>query len=79
MAQIGIPIRSGATLAEAIASRMIRLFTQGSYRPGDRLPPETELARQFNVGRGALREAFQALAVIGLVKVERGKGTFIRG
>jgi GntR family transcriptional repressor for pyruvate dehydrogenase complex len=57
---------------------MIRLFMQGDHKPGDRLPAEIELARQFNVGRGAVREALKALSIVGLVKVERGRGTFVR-
>lgn len=77
-AKIGIPLGSRETLTEAIAKRMIQLVTQGNYTSGDRLPSEFELARQFEVGRGAVREALRALSVVGLIRVERGKGTFIR-
>jgi len=76
--KIGIPLGGGETLSEAIARRMIRLLTQGKYKPGDRLPSEGELARQFRVGRGAVREAVKALSVIGIVRVERGRGSFVR-
>src|SRR5579875_2354288 len=76
--KVGIPLGSRETLTEAIARRMIQLLTQGNYRPGDRLPSEFELARQFEVGRGAIREALKALSVVGLIRVERGKGTFVR-
>lgn len=78
MDNVGIPLGGGETLSEAIARRMIRLFTHGDYKPGDRLPAESELARQFHVGRGAVREALKALSVVGIVRVERGKGSFIR-
>jgi GntR family transcriptional repressor for pyruvate dehydrogenase complex len=78
MDNVGIPLGRGETLSEAIARRMIRLFTRGDYKPGDRLPAEAELARQFHVGRGAVREALKALSVVGIVRVERGKGSFIR-
>ncbi len=78
MDKVGIPLGGGETLSEAIARRMIRLFTRGDYKPGDRLPAEAELARQFRVGRGAVREALKALSVVGIVRVERGKGSFIR-
>lgn len=78
MRKVGIPLGGGETLSEAIARRMIRLFTAGDYKPGERLPAEGELARQFHVGRGAVREALKALSVVGIVRVERGKGSFIR-
>ncbi len=78
VSQLGTPLGGRETLPEAIARRMIRLLTQGDYKSGDPLPSELELARQFKVGRGAVREALKALSVIGLVRVERGRGTFVR-
>lgn len=44
---------------------------------GDHLPPEQELAEQFQVSRTAVREAVKALSEKGLVQVFPGKGTFI--
>lgn len=41
------------------------------------MPSEFELAAQFKAGRGAVREALKALAIVGLVRVDRGKGTFV--
>src|SRR5579872_1148715 len=75
MDNVGIPLGGGETLSEAIARRMIRLFTRGDYKPGERLPAEAELARQFRVGRGAVREALKALSIIGLSgsSAERGR------
>jgi DNA-binding FadR family transcriptional regulator len=75
--KVGFPVGGGATLLETIAGRMIRLVMQGYYKRGDRLPSELELARQFNVGRGTIREVLKALSVVGLVRVERGKGTYV--
>jgi GntR family transcriptional repressor for pyruvate dehydrogenase complex len=75
---VGIPIGRHETLTEVIARRLIHLVTDEDYQPGDRLPGEFELARQFQVGRGAVREALKSLAVVGLIRVERGKGTFVR-
>lgn len=56
---------------------MIGLILEGRYHARDRLPSELELAKRYEVGRGAVREALKALSVIGLVRVERGKGTFV--
>ena len=49
----------------------------GELRPGDKLPPERELAEQFGVSRTAVREAVKALHEKGLIEVQPGKGTFI--
>jgi GntR family transcriptional regulator, transcriptional repressor for pyruvate dehydrogenase complex len=48
-----------------------RIFSR-SLREGDRLPPETELARQFGVNRSTVREALRELESRGLVKRRAG-------
>jgi GntR family transcriptional repressor for pyruvate dehydrogenase complex len=53
-----------AAIGERIVSR--------SLREGDRLPPETELARQFGVNRSTIREALRELESGGLVKRRPG-------
>jgi GntR family transcriptional repressor for pyruvate dehydrogenase complex len=74
---IGFKIRGRETLLETIARRMIGIIMEDHYKAGVRLPSEYELAKQFDVGRGAVREALKALSVVGLVRVERGKGTYV--
>src|ERR1700722_19177283 len=52
------------------------LIERGILKEGDVLPPERELAKQFNVGRNALREAIKVLEIYGLVwnqRIERLK------
>jgi len=53
-----------AAIGERIVSRTLR--------EGDRLPPETELARQFGVNRSTIREALRELESGGLVKRRPG-------
>ena len=45
--------------------------------PGDRLPPERELAHQLNVSRASVREAMRLLDMKGLVVIRPGAGTFV--
>ncbi len=71
------PVGRSGTITEAIARQLIQLIMNGHYKPGDRLPSEFELAKEFRAGRGAVREALKALSVVGLVRVVRGKGTFV--
>jgi GntR family transcriptional repressor for pyruvate dehydrogenase complex len=71
------PVGRQVTIPEAIAGQLIRLIMNGNYPPGSRLSTEQQLAEQFRTGRGAVREALKALTIVGLLRVERGKGTFV--
>ena len=55
------------------------MIVDGALEPGDRLPPEQELAEQLGLSRGSLREAVRALAQIKVLDVRRGDGTYVRG
>ena len=65
-----------AKLPEAIASFLESLILEGSLRPGDRLPPERELALQLDVSRPSLRQAIALLEGRCLLEIRRN-GTFI--
>lgn len=50
---------------------------QGEWQPGDQIPGEPELCRIFNVSRTVVRQALSDLMHEGLIRREKGKGTFI--
>ena len=54
------------------------LILEGTLRPGEKLPPERELAKQFDVSRPSLREAIQRLEAKGLLLRRQGGGTFVQ-
>jgi GntR family transcriptional regulator len=54
-----------------------RRLAPGSARPGDRLPPEKELADSLGVSRGTLRLALERLESNGEVNRRQGSGTFV--
>jgi len=64
-------------LADAIVSELENLILEGSLTPGQKLPPERELAKQFDVSRPSLREAIQKLEAKGLLTRRQGGGTFV--
>ena len=54
-----------------------QLIASGAVAPGQRLPPERELAERLGVGRNSVREALKILEAVGLVESRVGDGTFI--
>src|SRR5262249_13254126 len=64
-------------LPELIAEQIVGVIRNTPLQPGDRLPPEVELARQVGVGRTSVREALQKLQTLGIVEVIRGRGVFV--
>jgi DNA-binding FadR family transcriptional regulator len=55
-----------------VAAALLARIVDRSLAAGDRLPPETELARQFGVNRSTVREALRELESGGLVGRQRG-------
>lgn len=71
------PIRK-EKLAEQVARRIREAIVAGSYKPGDPLPSERDLAGQFGVNRSSVREALLRLEAWGLVDIRQGGATRIR-
>jgi GntR family transcriptional repressor for pyruvate dehydrogenase complex len=63
---------------EMVAEQIIEKITGGELPPGSRLPAQRDLARQLGVGRSSVREAINALVVMGYLEPFQGKGTFIK-
>lgn len=69
---------SRATLPQEIVAAIAELIMRRVWRPGDRIPPEKELAARFGVGRSTIREAIKSLVIFGVVESRPGDGSFIR-
>ncbi len=65
------------SLSDEIVAQIIDLISRDVLKPGDRLPPERALCKQFGVGRTSLREALRSLAVMGILEGRIGEGTFV--
>jgi GntR family transcriptional repressor for pyruvate dehydrogenase complex len=68
-----------ATPVGQVTRRLLSYFSSGAMQPGDRLPPERQLATTLGVGRSAVREALAALEILGVVNARQGSGTYLRG
>lgn len=69
---------SGVALWRQIYSTLEREIADHGLRPGDRLPSENTLAGRYGVNRHTIRRAMAALERAGLVRVEQGRGAFVR-
>ncbi len=65
-------------LAERVADQIRDWILNGTYGPGDKLPPERQLASTLAVNRASLRLALKKLKQLGLLKSRVGDGTRVR-
>ncbi len=71
----------GPIRAEDLTENVVRQFKgcilRGVIKPGERLPPERELASLLNISRGSLRRALMALQIMGVLNVIHGSGAYL--
>jgi len=65
-------------LYESVIEQIMELIKNNELKPGDKLPPERELAEKLSISRGSLREAFRVLESRGFIKSKPGGGRYIR-
>jgi GntR family transcriptional repressor for pyruvate dehydrogenase complex len=68
------PKKVSSQIAEQIRSSILA----GEFSPGDKLPPERELAEMFGVSRPSVREALNILTASGLIMSYQGGGTVVK-
>jgi DNA-binding FadR family transcriptional regulator len=66
------------TLAETLTGQIREWILNGTYGPGEKLPPERRLATLLGVNRGSLRLALKKLEQHGLLQSRQGDGTRVR-
>src|SRR6202043_2494563 len=68
---------SGVALWRQVADGIERGIADGRFAAGERLPGETEIAETYRVNRHTVRRGLAGLAERGLVRAERGSGTYV--
>src|SRR6185436_20731144 len=68
--------RRGQT-SEGVVMHLRGMIHRGELRPGDRLPPERDLAKLLGVSRPTLRAGIRSLAAVGVLQSRQGAGTFV--
>ena len=64
-------------VSQALIDRLLSMISEGFWNPGDRLPPQRELASSLDVGLSTLREALQSLQAMGVLELRHGDGTYL--
>jgi GntR family transcriptional repressor for pyruvate dehydrogenase complex len=65
-------------ISEQVFEQLRDLIFRGQLKPGERLPPERELAEIMGVSRPTVREAVGRLVHLGLMEQHQGQGSFVR-
>jgi GntR family transcriptional regulator, phosphonate transport system regulatory protein len=68
---------SGVALWRLVADGIERGIAEGRFAAGEKLPGEMEIAETYRVNRHTVRRALATLAERGLVRAERGSGTYV--
>jgi GntR family transcriptional repressor for pyruvate dehydrogenase complex len=66
-----LPVRA-PKLPHIVAQQLRSQIASGALRPGDRLPPEAQLVKEFGISRPTLREALRVLESETLIQLDRG-------
>jgi DNA-binding FadR family transcriptional regulator len=69
-----VPVRRVLKAYEQVADQLRELIVAGRLAPGERLPNEALLAREFGVSRATVREALRVLAAQNLLRTAKGAG-----
>ena len=72
------PLKKRRSVGADIAEQLQQLINDGTFKPGDRLPGQRELAQQFGTSLAGVREAISVLTAAGLVDSTPGRGTIVR-
>ena len=59
-------------ISEEVAEQLKESIVSGHFNPGEKLPPERDLAEQFQVSRLAIREALRKLEHAGFIVIRQG-------
>ncbi len=70
--------KSPVPLYHQLADILTERIRSGEYKPGQMIPSEIGLAKQYGIGRPTVRQAMDTLVRKGLIHRRRGSGTFVK-
>lgn len=76
VAESAVPLRN--TLTEQTFQQLIGWLKEGTFKPGSKLPSQSELVQQLGISRTGVREALQVMAALNLIEIRAGLGCFVK-
>ncbi|EJO5347614.1 FadR family transcriptional regulator [Clostridium botulinum] len=71
------PIKNTRVYEKAI-EQIKEMIVEGTFKKGDKLPSEREMAESLQISRTSIREAIKELEIMGLIESRQGNGNFIK-
>ena len=65
------------SVVQSVINRLTDAMRTRELQPGDKIPPEPELAESLGVARSSVREAIKILTYLGVLESKRSEGTFV--
>ncbi len=65
------------SVVQKVIDALILQIKNGELKPGDPIPSQRALAKDFRIGRSCVREALQALSLANIIRIKPGKGAFV--
>lgn len=69
---------TSTSASDMVVQQILANILAGDLLPGDRLPTQEKMGELLGVGRSSIREATNALAVMGYLEITQGRGTFVK-
>lgn len=71
------PIKNTRVYEKAI-EQIKDMIVEGTFKKGDKLPSEREMAESLQISRTSIREALRELEIMGLIESRQGDGNFVK-
>ncbi|MGL6107002.1 GntR family transcriptional regulator [Romboutsia sp.] len=75
--EIDLEVNSFIPLYQQLYDNLRKQIASGRYKPGDKLPSEGDLCKEFSVSRITVRNALNELVKEDILCKKRGKGTYV--
>ena len=77
MTEFSVDKQHDTPVYRQLVEEITRRVMSGELKPGDKMPPERELAASLNVARGTVKRAYEKLAENHILDIGHGRGTFV--